>query len=91
MLPPTVAQKNGNDFLIIFARFVFLSCNTGLRPKAPQISSLGFGDSLLQCQFKVLSNCITESRLQKRVAIPGIRDQTEMQCGIRETLTGYVI
>ena len=39
MLPPTVAQKNGNDFQIIFARFVFLSSDTGLRSKAPQISS----------------------------------------------------
>ena len=39
MLPPTVAQKNGNDFEIIFARFVFLSSDTGLRSKAPQISS----------------------------------------------------
>ena len=39
MLPPTVAQKNGNDFQIIFARFVFLSSDTGLQSKAPQISS----------------------------------------------------
>ena len=40
MLPPTVAQKNGNDFQIIFAHHIFLSSNTGLLPKAPQISSL---------------------------------------------------
>ena len=40
MLPPTVAQKNGNDFQIIFAHHIFLSSNTGLWPKAPQISSL---------------------------------------------------
>ena len=39
MVPLTVAQKNGNDFQIIFARFVFLSSDTGLWPKAPQISS----------------------------------------------------
>ena len=39
MLPLTVAQKNGNHFQIIFARFVFLSSDTGLWPKAPQISS----------------------------------------------------
>ena len=39
MVPFTVAQKNGNDFQIIFARFVFLSSDTGLWPKAPQISS----------------------------------------------------
>ena len=40
MLPPTVAQKNGNDFQIIFAHHILLSSNTGLWPKAPQISSL---------------------------------------------------
>ena len=39
MLPPTVAQKNGNDFQIIFAHHIFLSSNTGLLPKAPKISS----------------------------------------------------
>ena len=40
MLPHTVAQKSGNDFQIIFAHHIFLSSNTGLLPKAPQISSL---------------------------------------------------
>ena len=39
MLPPTVTQKNGNDFQIIFAHQVFLSSNTGFLPKAPQRSS----------------------------------------------------
>ena len=39
MLPPTVAQKNGNDFQIIFAHHIFLSSNTGFLPKAPQRSS----------------------------------------------------
>ena len=39
MLPLTVAQKNGNHFQIIFAHHIFLSSNTGLWPKAPQISS----------------------------------------------------
>ena len=39
MLPPTVAQKNGNDFQIIFAHHIFLSSNTGFFPKAPKISS----------------------------------------------------
>ena len=39
MLPPTVAQKNGNDFQIIFAHHIFLSSNTGLLPGAPHISS----------------------------------------------------
>ena len=39
MLHLTVAQKNGNHFQIIFAHHIFLSSNTGLWPKAPQISS----------------------------------------------------
>ena len=39
MLPPTVAQKNCNDFQIIFAHHIFLSSNTGFFPKAPKISS----------------------------------------------------
>ena len=39
MLPPTVAQKNGNDFQIIFAHHIFFSSNTGFFPKAPKISS----------------------------------------------------
>ncbi|KAM7437087.1 hypothetical protein ABFA07_013227 [Porites harrisoni] len=39
MLPTTVAQKNGNDFQIIFAHHIFLSSNTGFFPKAPKISS----------------------------------------------------
>ena len=40
MLPLTVAQKNSNHFQITFAHHIFLSSNTGLWPKAPQISSL---------------------------------------------------
>ena len=40
MLPPTVAQKNGSNFQIIFAHHIFLSSNTGPLPKAPQITSL---------------------------------------------------
>ena len=39
MLSLTVAQKNGNHFQIIFAHHIFLSSNTGLWPKAPQILS----------------------------------------------------
>ena len=62
MLPPSVAQKNGNDFQIIFARFVFLSCNTGLRSKAPQISSLAvsvtaYFNVSLKCLVTALRNC----------------------------------
>ena len=38
MLPLTVAQKNGNDFQMIFAHHIFLLYNTGII-QAPQISS----------------------------------------------------
>ena len=37
---PYSCTKNGNHFQIIFAHHIFLSSNTGLLPKAPQISSL---------------------------------------------------
>ena len=37
---PYGCTKNGNHFQIIFAHHIFLSSNTGLLPKAPQISSL---------------------------------------------------
>ena len=37
---PYGCTKNGNHFQIIFAHHIFLSPNTGLLPKAPQISSL---------------------------------------------------
>ena len=39
MLPPTVAQKNGNHFQIIVTFYIFLLSNTGLFPGAPHISS----------------------------------------------------
>ena len=39
MLPPTVAQKNGNHFQIIVTYYIFLLSNTGLFPGAPHISS----------------------------------------------------
>ena len=38
MLPLTVAQKNGNDFQMMFAHHIFLLYNTGII-QAPQISS----------------------------------------------------
>ena len=53
---PYGCTKNDNDFQIIFAHHIFLSSNTGLWPKEDFFSS-GFGGRLLQCQFKVLSNC----------------------------------
>ena len=63
MLPPTVAQKNGNDFQVIFAHHIFLSSNTGLLPKAPQINSLevfktAYLNVRLKCRVGVSpSNC----------------------------------
>ena len=63
MLPPTVAQKNGNDFQIIFAHHIFLSSNTGFVPKAPQITSLevskkAYLNVRLKCRVGVSpSNC----------------------------------
>ena len=63
MLPPTVAQKNGNDFQMIFAHHILLSSNTGLLPKAPQIISLEVFETAylnvrLKCRVGVSpSNC----------------------------------
>ena len=63
MLPPTVAQKNGNDFQIIFAHHIFLSSNTGFVPKAPRITSLevskkAYLNVRLKCRVGVSpSNC----------------------------------
>ena len=58
MLPPTVAQKNGNDFQIIFAHHIFLSSDTGLEPKAPKISShkvwkTAYSNVTLECEVGV--------------------------------------
>ena len=67
MLPPTVAQKNGNDFQIIFAHHIFLSSNTGFVPKAPRITSLevskkAYLNVRLKCRVGVSpSNCIDNS------------------------------
>ena len=67
MLPPTVTQKNGNDFQIIFAHHIFLSSNTGFVPKAPQITSLevskkAYLNVRLKCRVGVSpSNCIDNS------------------------------
>ena len=63
MLPLTVAHKNGSNFQIIFAHHIFLSSNTGLWPKAPQITSLevsvtaGFNVSLKCLAFVRPSDC----------------------------------
>ena len=58
MLPPTVAQKNGNDFQIIFAHHIFLSSNTGFLPKAPkrsppQVSVTAYSNVSLKCEVGV--------------------------------------
>ena len=67
MLPLTVAQKNGNDFQIIFAHHIFLSSNTGLLPKASRINSLAVFETAylnirLKCRVDVSpSNCDVNS------------------------------
>ena len=58
MLPPTVAQKNGNDFQIIFAHHIFLSSNTGIFPEAPKVSSpqvpvTAYSNATLECEVGV--------------------------------------
>ena len=62
MLPPTVAQKNGNDFQIIFAHHIFLSSNTGFTPGAPNISSpvvsvTAYSKVSLKCEVGVRPAC----------------------------------
>ena len=69
MLPPTVSQKNGNDFQIIFAYHIFLSSNTGLEPKAPQISSREFWKTAylnvsLKCKVGVRPSFCPDNSLQ---------------------------
>ena len=67
MLPPTVAQKNGNDFQIIFAHHIFLSSNTGFTPGAPNISSpqgsvTAYSNVSLKCEVGVRpSDCWDKS------------------------------
>ena len=67
MLPSTVAQKNGNDFQIIFAHHMFLSSNTGLLPGAPNISSpqvsvTAYSNVSLKCEEGVRpSDCYDNS------------------------------
>ena len=67
MLPPTVAQKNGNDFQIIFAHHIFLSSNTGFFPGPPQISSpqvsvTAYSNVSLKCEVDVKpSDCYLSS------------------------------
>ena len=62
MSPPTVAQKNGNDFQVIFPRFVFLSSNTGLWPKAPQIYSSAVS---VTAYFNVSLKCLVTVKPDK--------------------------
>ena len=69
MLPPTVAQKNGNDFQIIFAHHIFLSSNTGFMPKAPKISSLevsetAYSNVSLKCEAAVRPSDCHDNSLQ---------------------------
>ena len=69
MLPPTVAQKNGNDFQIIFAHHIFLSSNTGLLPGAPHISSpqvsvTAYSNVSLKCEAGVRPSDCYDNSLQ---------------------------
>ena len=69
MLPPTVAQKNGSNFQIIFAHHIFLSSNTGPLPKAPQITSL-----------EVFQRAYLKVRLKCRVGVsPSNCDDNSLQ------------
>ena len=69
MLPPTVAQKNGSNFQIIFAHHIFLSSNTGPLPKAPQITSLEVFETAylnvrLKCRVGVSPSACDDNSLQ---------------------------
>ena len=69
MLPPTVAQKNGNDFQIIFAHHIFLSSNTGFTPGAPNISSpqgslTAYSNVSLKCEVGVMPIACGDNSLQ---------------------------
>ena len=69
MLPSTVAQKNGNDFQIIFAHHIFFSSNTGLLPGAPHISSpqvsvTAYSNVSLKCEEGVRPSDCYDNSLQ---------------------------
>ena len=69
MLPSTVAQKNGNDFQIIFAHHMFLSSNTGVFPGAPNISSpqvsvTAYSNVSLKCEVGVKPSACDDNSLQ---------------------------
>ena len=69
MLPPTVAQNNGNHFQIIFADHIFSPSNTGLSPKAPKISSLevsktAYSNVSLKCEVAVRPSDCWDNSLQ---------------------------
>ena len=69
MLPLTVAGKNGNHFKIIFSYHIFLSSNTGLSPKAPQItflevSKIAYLNVSLKCRVGVSPSDCDDNSLQ---------------------------
>ena len=69
MLPPTVAQKNGNHFQIIVTCYIFLLSNTGLFPGAPHISSpqvsgTVYSNVTLACEVGVRPNDCWDNSLQ---------------------------
>ena len=69
MLPPTVAQKNGNHFEIIVTYYIFLLSNTGLFPGAPHISSpqvsvTVYSNVTLECKVGVRPSDCWDNSLQ---------------------------
>ena len=69
MLPPTVAQKNGNHFQIIVTYYIFLLSNTGLFPGAPHISSpkvsgTVYSNVTLECKVGVSPSDCWDNSLQ---------------------------
>ena len=69
MLPPTVAQKNGNHFQIIVTYYIFLLSNTGLFPGVPHISSpkvsgTVYSNVTLECKVGVRPSDCWDNSLQ---------------------------
>ena len=68
MLPPTVAQKNGNHFQIIFAHYTFLLSNTGITQvpqiSSPQVSVTAYFNVSLKCLAFVRSSDCWDNSLR---------------------------
>ena len=91
-LPPTVAQKNGNDFQIIFAHHIFLSSNTGLSSEAPQITSLevskiAYLNVRLKCRVDVRPSDCDDNSLQWYFNNSSVKLKSGEKYDIRERKT----